>query len=536
MTNVQEEYNWETYQRPFRDITDPEHIHYLIRKPGGILLFADKILGLPVMLHPGQVRWLKNSTKRINILRPGNKYGKSLIGAVKHIYHLYLKWNMWGMYRTYSEWWSLKYDTLNFGPGYEQAREIPRMVRDIVQGAIFIPPIFQPHYGSTNQSLLKDWFITDDKVDSISMPHLKTYNGSSLLVRSYDDMGAAFKMKGIAYVSGDEVADIRELWTFTNGTLLPRGVAYPNFSIDYYGTPQPDGLDYIRMIEMADENMKTENWKEEGLFYHQRGSMLDNPFLNKQTVQDIMSISDPEMRRQIIEGDHVETGTKYFGFERVMNAIDKDWKPIHEGIPGRRYVVSADFAGGDSKTADFTVIQVIDATEEPYRVVFMSRHRGSEIPIPMQYKLVEEIYFRFKNPSLECKLIIDASALGGKNAQAFLKHLNPITYDVKQVLKAEMLATLKIVLDGGQSDTFKRDVEYITGGNGTKIEKNPTWGLLKIPNVPEYYQELSNYRLNDEKIKTDIVMSLAQAIHYIEMRRPKKIKKKMENFDLLAYW
>ena len=524
------------WNRPFSNINETEHIHTLIRRPGGILLFAEKILGLPVMLHPGAVKWLTQTVdfehvKRINILRPGNKWGKSFTAAIKHAYHHYLKWNMWGQYRTDDEWFALKYDTLNFGPGYEQAREIPRLLRDIAQGNVFIPPAYQKWYGSTNKSLLKDWFVVDDKVDSITLPHLKFWNGGQLLVRSYDEMGAAFKMKGIAYVSGDEVADIRELWQFTNGTLLPRGVAYRNFTIDYYGTPQPEGFDFQMMIENAEEDMKKPDWRENGMYYVQKGSMMDNPFLDEETVKAIMKISDPEMRRQIIAGEFVQSGTKYFGFDRVMNAVDSKLTQIYEALPSRRYVISCDFAGGESTYADYTVIGVFDATEEPYRLVNLTRVKAREMPIPMQYKFVDELYQKFRH-GRDCRLVIDASALGGKNAQAFLKHLNPITLDIKMNLKAEMLATLKIALDGGQSDHFKRD--FTVGDDGEHIDKNPTWGLLRIPNYKPMIDELLGYKLDDQKIRTDCVMMIAMAVHYIEMKRPKKIRNHMVSFDVLS--
>lgn len=524
------------FKRPFEDIQETEHLHTLIRKPGGILLFAERVLGLPTMLHPGQVKWLKNTVdfetvKRINILRTGNKWSKSFTAAIKHLYHVYLKWNMWGQYRDDEEWINLKYDTLNFGPGYEQAREVPRMMREIAQGQVFIPIQFQRWYGSTNRSLLKDWFIVGDKVDSITLPHLKFWNGASTLIRSYDDMGAAFKMKGIAYVSGDEVADIKELWQFTNGTLLPRGVAYRNFTIDYYGTPQPDGFDYQMMIEMAEEDMKKPDYQENGMFYVQKGSMMDNPFLNEETVNAIRKISDPEMRRQIIAGEFVQSGTKYFGFDRVMNAVDSEIKQQDEGLATRRYVISCDFAGGESTYADYTVIGVIDATEEPYRLVHFTRVKAKDMPIPMQYKYVDEIYQKFRH-GRDCRLVIDASALGGKNAQAFLKHLNPITLDIKANLKAEMLATLKIALDGGQSEIFKR--ELTISDDGEHVDNNPTWGIIRIPNIKPLIDELLGYKLEDQKIRTDCVMMLAMGVHYIEMKRPRKIKNKMVPFDVLS--
>lgn len=501
----------------------------------GIILFAEKVLGLPVSKHPGQSRWLRESYRRINILRPGNRFGKSFVGAIKHGYHAFTKINISGMYKTVEEWQRIKYDTLNFGPGYEQAREIPRLLRDMIQGAILIPEEYQSEYGVTNNSILKDWFIVDDHSESQTLPYIEFSSGVSLLARSYSDMGAAFKMKGIAYVSGDEVADIAELWSFTNGTLLPRLAQYKNSSIDYYGTPQAEGHDYMRMIEMAEEDMKRPDWTENGMFFIQKGRMFENPFLDKQTVEDIQRIADPQMRKQIVDGDYVELGEKYFGFERIQHAVDEKLEDLEKGIPSRNYLIICDFAGGESYWADYTVILVIDYTTEPYRVVKFIRCKGGAIPIPMQYKLVEDTYRAFK----ECgtganvahvKLIVDGSALGGKNAVAFLKHLNPIVYDMNVKLKAEMLATLKIAFDGGQSEIYKRKKKLLE--SGFEIDDNPDWGLVRIPNQHPLINELQNYKLDDGQIRTDCVMTLAMGVHYLEMRRPKKIKNRMVPFDV----
>src|SRR5581483_577858 len=286
-----------------------------------IILFAEKVLGLPVSKHAGQVTWLKNSNRQINILRPGNKWGKSLIGAVKHLHHASCK-PLLPSNLTDEEWLRVKYDTLNFGPGYEQAREILRVIRDIVQGNILIPQEFQAEYGHTNNSMLKDWFIVDDKADRDILPYIKYFTGTTTYGRSYDEMGQAFKMKALAFISGDECADISELWTFTNNTLIPRLSTYEGGSIDYYGTPQPEGFDYMTMIDMAQEDMKKPDWKNNGLFYTQMGNMKDNVFLPRSTMETFERIMDPVLRKQVMEGIYVETGEKYFGFHRIQNAID----------------------------------------------------------------------------------------------------------------------------------------------------------------------------------------------------------------------
>ena len=483
--------------------------------------FARVFLG--IQLHPGQVEWIEKSTKRINILRPGNRYGKTFVAAVKHIWHCMCKPRLDGMVLTNNEWLRVEYQVLNFGPTYELGRGALQLARDIVQGNILLPT------GQTNKSLLKDWAITEDRCDAAQLPYISFITGAKLLGRSYSEMGSAFKMKGLAYVAGDECADIDELWTFVNNTLLPRVVQF-NGNIDLVGTPQPEGHDYVRMIEMAEEDMARADYATRGTFYTQRGRMYENVYLPKIAIQEIERIADPVLREQIINGEYVEVGDKYFGFDRIQNAVDSELQLQEYGEPGRLYITAADFAGGESAWADYTVILTIDYTEEPYKVVGFRRFKGGDVPIPMQYKIVEETVTAFGS-----KLIIDSSALGGKNALAFLGHLNPISQEYgptkSSTLKADMLATLKIALDGGQSLTRKREREIV---NGDWTEKTGEWGLIRIPNIATIINELQNYKVEDTKLRTDTVMALAMAIFYIERRRSKIVRKRAVDFDFLS--
>lgn len=502
-----------------------------------IAYFAEAFLGLPVTRHFGQMTWLNNSNKTINILRPGNKWGKSLIGGVKHIWHAAVKPAL-PKDLTDDQWLEVKYDTLNFGPGYEQAREILKMVRDIIQGRVLIPNEFRDRlniatgepYGTTNVSYFKDWFITQDRADSNQLPYLGFATGASLLGRSYDEMGKAFKMKALAYCSGDECADINDLWTFTNGTLLPRMVTVSHPQIDYYGTPQPSGTDYMRMIEMAEEDMKRKDYAENGMWYVQKGSMYDNVFLPAETIREIERIADPQLREQIIRGEYVEAGEKYYGFERVNNAIDKTLKLYDVGLPGRKYIVGADFAGGESAWADYTVIMVVDYTEEPYRVVYFNRFKGGDVSIPNQYLMVQETVEKFN-----AKLIIDSSALGGRNAMAFLGHLQPIAAEFgptkTSTKKAEMLASLKIALDGG--NTERKRIREAEGD--TWVDTNHDWGLIRFPDIPHLVSELMNYKLDDAKLRNDCVMAIAMIVHWLELRRPRQERKRAVGFDFLGF-
>lgn len=494
-----------------------EQVFYSKRLRSNPVFFINDVLGLP--LHPGQIQWITQANRKINILRPGNRWGKTFIEACLHIWHGMTKPLLAGRIDNPMDWLQTTYNTLNFGPEYEGARECLRLARDIIQGHVVLPKEYWDRWGKTNKSKLKDWAIAEDRVEATMMPNLKFVTGADLLARSYTDMGTAFKAKSIAFISGDECADIAELWTFTNITLLPRLVSLGGI-LHFVGTVQPEGYDYLQMMEMAEDDMKHGG----RMFYIQKGSMYDNNFLDREEVKKTEEIADPELRKQIILGEYSEAGQKYFGHERIYNAIDPGLSFISVGLPNRKYIVGADFAGGKSKWSDNTVIMAFDYTDEPYRLAYFWYIRGSDMEIPSQYEKARSVCEYFPG-----KFIIDGSALGGKNASAFLRSNKPISLDINAKQKAEMLSTLKVAFDGYQSSKRKRVVKVRE--DGTREDVNNDWGLIRYPRNDYLIKELSNYKLEDKKIRNDAVMTMAMCIWWLEMRRPTMTRRTMAEID-----
>lgn len=520
------------------------------------IAFADQFLG--ILPHPGQRRWIRESNKRlISILRPGNKFGKTMVEAILHTWQAMTKPRIEGKVWSEDEWMRVQYNTLVFGPTYEQSRELLGMIVEMVQGNMVISVCpscdshrinkknakdkyydcldcgikFEQVRNRTNKSMLKDWAIEVDHSGSQLLPYVGWFNRSETLGRSYDEMGKAFKMKALAFITGDECADINELYTFTSNTLLPR-LFTMNGSIHFVGTPQAGGIDYNRMIDMAEQEMQRPNWEKEGQLYTQRGSIYENIFVDANYIAQIEKVADPDLRRQIVDGEIVEIGDKFFGYERVMNMVDHDLRLIDRGMVGHQYLTSVDFAFGDSIWADYTVIMVFDYTNEPWQLVYYRRFKAKEVPIPMQYDIVKEVSRAFPG-----RTIIDSSGPGGKSAAAFLREIQPIKFEAgptgpKSSKKEEGLTSLKTAMDGGPSEELRRDV--VVDANGKKRELNKRWGLIRIPNISEIISEIVSYKLDDKKIRTDSVMAMMMAVDWLMLRRPKNINNRAIDIDLLT--
>ena len=56
--------------------------------------------------HQGQIRWLRDANQMINVLVPGNRFGKSVVTAMKHIHRCVFRvgqpepWNWTERYET----------------------------------------------------------------------------------------------------------------------------------------------------------------------------------------------------------------------------------------------------------------------------------------------------------------------------------------------------------------------------------------------------------------------------------------------------
>ena len=212
--------------------------------------------------------------------------------------------------------------------------------------------------------------------------------------------------------------------------------------------------------------------------------------------------------------------------------IQTDIKLLDSGYPNRQYIVSGDFAYGESVWADHTVFIVIDYTDEPWKVVGFVRMKAKDVPVPVQYEMFKDLVSRFR-----AKAIIDSSGPGGKNAYAFLKDIHPIPFEAgitggNTTRKYEGLASLKAAMDGAGNTELSRVIDIKQ--DGTRVDRKKNWGIIKIPNIPELISELINYRLDDKKLKTDSTMSLMMAVDWLMMRRPKQVRNRAVAIDMLA--
>lgn len=498
-----------------------------------VALFAQTVLG--IRLHAGQKRWANGAWKLINILDPGNQWGKTMCEAIIHIYHAVTKPLLHGRVTSAAAWQQIAYRTLNVGKTYEIARGVFEAINEIVEGEVLLPD------GTTNQSMLKGWAIVKKIDQQNKTPMIFWWNNSETLIRSYDDMGSSFKRLKLAFVSSDECGDIPELEVFLNGTLLPR-VAFWCGIIHLVGTHQPKGEDYKHISDLAIADV--ERFGDQSDYFHMTGNLYENDYMSKEFIQRLENIADPRIREQIIYGKYVDGRDHFFNFDECDQMfVDMPYDPetgYSESIdPAGFYVFSVDLAASEDETAvtciRYNIFEYNQFTQQnmemPYRIVFHKGFKGATIPISMQYELIRSWYNDIKSIAKNTAMLYDAGSLGGKNAEDAFKDL--YGYGFPGLHKS--YAQEKAYAIGAVKDVLGRGRKLVKTGETSYNDIIKKWGWLKASrHLKELRRQVESYALEDKGIKQDRIATVWQAIHFIEKRRPKQSHNKAVDLDMLA--
>ena len=441
------------------------------------VLFANVFLSKKP--HPGQVVWLTNSNHPINTLVPGNRWGKSTVIAMKHIWKCVMKVGMTPEQRRSRE----AYETISVAMSADQSEIVFKEAKRLLQSKGLRP-------------LVKTF-------RSSPFPHIIFTNGSVMHCRSAHDDGKYIDGHRYMYLSIDEAGWIPNLRHLMTNVILMRLAG--GGEIDLIGTPKG----YNDLYFYFERGQRGVNG-----YYSQRGSIYDNPFLPEDDIKmrdALLASADPKVRLQVLEGEFVDFSGLAFTRDQRDNAFDP-MLPHHVGrIDGHRYVVGWDLG----RTTDFTVGCVLDVTTRPWNLVSYTR---------LNRVSWEEIYATIKRVADEYGVRwsrIDATGPQGDVIEEELTKRGIQTDSYKsstKVLKTDLINTLQNALD--ENRTAIGYVDFVDPETGA-IRQDPVlqppgdgWGILRLPCITQMMDELGVYSLDDKDLPfTDSVMSLALTTH-----------------------
>lgn len=442
--------------------------------------------------HKDQIR-----TGHKNILNPSNRWGKTVVIAIKHIRHNYYKFGVGG---SASVWEDTRYQTLGLSPHSAQIEACYNYILDILHNRFAVIPYGED--GEPDVTLPKksnkcqiDFYVSHNtQRREIKFKGNAAFFGAT----TGDDQGSGIQGRPFGYISYDECVLSHHLREELFGRIFSRTMDW-NAPIDLVSTADDNAKGqqyYYHLVRNAD--------KGENEWYIKHGILDDNTFIDpklREAAKAKLLAEDPIKYRQVVLGQFVPSGTKAFDIDTVENMWDKKIpKPLRKDLPypahaDHLYVGSVDWGFAD--TGDPTIIKFFDIFTKPYQLVYSLKIQGGN-PVACLGTL-KALYEHYMKP----KIIMDTSALGGTIIKKMLRDMDVKTYDFTGHGgdKADAMFRLKLLLSKDRKPRFEKD---------KIIEENPNYGGLKSYYIPEMEDQLAAYELEDKKLEQDHVIVLMQ--------------------------
>lgn len=463
-------------------------------------------------LHDGQKRFFTHSTRKINVLVPANRWGKSITVAIKHIHACFYKI---GVGRGDREGWARTgYLTANLAPHSEALMPVFQAVREIMTSSFAIP---QEDGSFKNNECQIGWRLDEGHIRTTAPISIPFTNNSEIIFRSTgEDKGTSIQGKKIGYISYDEGGRSNHLELELKNNIIPRLGDY-NGKLDIVSTPSIDSRSLVYHSDLFDLGQAGgEEVTEKGNFsvYSQSGSITENIFFlrnNPSYVDDTLALyaGDPIVE-QVLYGKFIFAGGNLFPTEDVKAARDSS---LNLGVPyekDHQYVVGIDTAIGE----DECVYTVLDVTSKPFRVVRQMSAKGTS-----------------KSPQIHMADLIGLvnSYKVGSNVRIVLEAWNEGSVRFYYDMPMSLQVITKI---WGSWPGLVNRVDPLATGRRTSIAKKAdilialrkllAVGELRIPNEPVLVKQLSTYREKDKDLQTDRVISLCLAAWYATDGAPVK--------------
>jgi len=474
----------------------PEELEYLkewIPKcKGNLPLFSEKILGIP--FHVAQTR-LSNEMDRefkpVNLILAGNRSGKSVLVAVKHIYKNFYKECGPGVDLAEADWSYIEYQTLNCAPSSENTKILLKKVLKILRSEY---PIFVNGHYIKNNCHIK-YFIDAEGLNNyksekvpdqgpyeirfanrskfraftLGMTHGDTIQGDAYGYATYDEFGRSKSPE-------KEIDDIVNRLIDFNGEL------------DIITTP--DMENELAVAYLLDKQefamMEDSEWR----FLEM--STMDNPYLPKAELTKRLSGSSKAKVEQIVYGRLTLIGANYYDNGAVVKCFEPNRYVKVNPVVNHKYMVGLDTAGSG---ADYWAVTVVDYTCKPFVIVhtYYDRFAQPEINLGVTKNILDN--FRAIAGKDNVTLVMDYSNEAGSIYFRDLMEYMPIKYRF-----------------GTQRVTGKSTKAELTDMLRRGINK----GLLKSPINNMLKNQLVSYKgpSDDVKQTTDALMSCALAIFY----------------------
>jgi len=400
----------------------------------------------------GQVAWLTQGLdKPERILSTANRFGKSIIEAIRHLW-----WLIYKIRRNPKFDKIFEYRTINIAITMEQAKIVWEEAIKII-----------------NSRPQLSWAV--ERITRKPFPLLILSNGQIFTCRSTDQPA---NLWGPWYdnASYDEAACEKN--PDTTIPLIKTRLMDHDGQIDYLSTPAYTKNWFFQLKTKAKLDPKN--------YYLLTGYQQENPYVSEEARQRFIEGMTKDQVRVHIYGDDVEAGGLVFKHADIEAARHPELQLIehiegelyiHEHRQfGHRYVDGWDIATKRDKLVGIT----IDVTSKPYKLVMLERY----CKIPWSY-----VYDRIltRQRIYGSTQFIDTTGVGDhlpEELSEIIDFIVPINF-AKPKLKTQV----------------------IIAGQKALEDK-----LVIFPHIPPLIQQLTFYEWDDKDLETDCVIAICLAL------------------------
>ena len=402
----------------------------------------------------GQIGWLtQNVFTPERILSSGNRWGKSLSEAVKHLWMLIYKIRRDPRFNKIWE-----YRTINIAITMEQARIVWEEAVKLI----------------TSRPQLS-WAL-DRAPTRKPFPLLTLSDGQTFTCRS-TDQPANLWGPWYDFASCDEFAHEKNPNTVI--PLIKTRLMDHDGLCDYLSTPGYTKGWFFQLKQTARLNPDS--------YYLLTGSQKENPHISSEARQRFIDGMTKEQVMVHIEGEDVDAGGLVFKHSDIETARHPDLKLIdyidgekyvHEDYkPGHRYIDGWDIA----TKKDYLVGITFDVTVRPIKLVMLERYR--KIPWAYVYNRIRTRHLSYKST-----MLIDTTGVGDHVPEELADlsdFIVPINF-AKPKLKTQIIIA-------GQKRLEDRGVIF--------------------PQIPVLIQQLTFYEWDDKNLETDCVIAFCLGLY-----------------------
>jgi len=327
------------------------------------VVFAQAFCGLE--LHVGQQKWLRHSVAAENLLHTGNRWGKSLVQAVKFLHRCLFK------IRPLRYAGIDRYEAVNASITLDQA--------NIIFGHAVALIKKNPVFG----------YLVDE-IKYSPFPQIRFSNGATMWARSTQRRGEFLLGHDYDYFNFDEAAFETHADYVVNEVIKMR-LADRDGRLDYTSTPCGKNWFYRKMQQLQ---------KEPDFGYVQRGDSRENPYISREYLARRVEELSADYLAQNIEGRFVDIGDEVITEEQIQRALMQA-TGLAEPAPHHVYVHGWDLA----RKRTFTAGMTLDISVTPWQMVAFERFQHRDWPLV--YAAIRARHRRYGG-----RTIIDATGLG----------------------------------------------------------------------------------------------------------------------------